>query len=420
MTFLRRYCILTALTFASILCFQQTALPATPEKSASPNSTDVTKVDPLIKQVDEAIETSVRRYLDANVHTPWQIIHGILALRHDYELKLNGERVSALGWIANDPVFRGEHWFEKTPTGGRAHPYSQAYAFEGHANQFLAYLTMSDLPREHQFKTANGIITIDDMVRHAQATTSNRDEPTWTLWALAHYLTPDSQWTNQQGEAWSIEKLVQLQTKASVYSAACGGTHGLFALSYARNSYIHSGQPLRGVWLEADQKIRRYIQEARTLQNSDGMFSASYFQGRKSANDFEGRVGPAGHTLEFLMMGLTEDRLKEDWVRRGVWAISKELIDRKREPIECAALYHALDALVIYRDRVNPKPVMVKDATTEESSVPSTTADLTTKKPEATPAKVDTNAAEQKAANAKHEAEELLPVVAPRPGGGRD
>ena len=71
-------------------------------------------------------------------------------------------------------------------------------------------------------------------------------EITWTLWALAHYESPDAQWTNAAGEAWSIERLLKMQADEPVTSGACGGCHGLFALAYARNLKLDTGESLRG------------------------------------------------------------------------------------------------------------------------------------------------------------------------------
>jgi hypothetical protein len=220
----------------------------------------------------------------------------------------------------------GVHWFEVTEYGGRAHLFTKPYAFEGHPNQFLAILTMSDLPMDFEFQADRGTITIADMVENAKMEVNSREEVTWTLWALSHYLSSDARWTNKYGEQWSIERLVQLQTYADVSKAACGGTHGLFALSHARNNYIHTGQPLRGVWMEADQKLRRYIEAARANQNSDGSFSNAYFQGRSYSNDFNERIASSGHTLEFLMLALPQSRLDEEWVRRSISATARDLI----------------------------------------------------------------------------------------------
>src|SRR5690606_2923465 len=107
----------------------------------------------------------------------------------------------ALDWISRGATYQGAHWFEITQYGGRAHPFSQPYIFEGHPNQFLAIFTMSDLPKDFSLGTARGTININAMVRNAQMEVNSREEVTWTLWALSHYLPPDAQWNNKYGEA---------------------------------------------------------------------------------------------------------------------------------------------------------------------------------------------------------------------------
>jgi hypothetical protein len=135
--------------------------------------------------------------------------------------------------------------------------------------------------------------------------------------------------------------------------APCGGTHGLYALAYARNAYLHKYHNLRGVWFEADQKIKHYIEVARSLQNFDGSFSTEYFKGPGHSRDFNERIKASGHMLEWLMMALPYDRLSEPWVRRAIASVATDLVHNSSRPAECGPLYHALHALVLYRDRVS-------------------------------------------------------------------
>ncbi len=357
-----------SLVCASDIRAQQLS-PATEKKSTESAADE--NVDPLVKQVEQAIDISRRRYLQADVHTPWQIMHGLLALRQEYRIKQNGKKVRVIDWMAKGATYGGEPWFEVTQYGGRAHPYSQDYLFEGHPNQFLAIISQANLPMDFKIKAGNRTITVADLVKHTQMEVNNQEEITWTLWALSHYLGHDAHWTNKWGESWSIERLVRIQTGESVYDAACGGTHALFALTCARNVYQKTGQPLRGVWLEADQKIQRYLNAARSLQNSDGTFSSSYFQSSGYGYDFDTRCSTSGHTLEFVTMALPQQRLKEQWVRNAVSAVAKGLIDHSSKPIECGALYHALSGLVIYRDRTQPETDTAVDTpitTTDQSN----------------------------------------------------
>ena len=314
-------------------------------------------VDPLVKLATDAVEVSSRRYLTADMHTPWQVIHGLLAYRQDFQLKVkdSDKKVNALEWASSGVTFRGESLFQKTPFGGRAHPFIQAYWFEGHPTQFMAYLTMCRLPTSHEFKTAGGeVVTVQDIINNAkmEVTRAADVEMTWTLWALAHYLEPTAQWVNKNGEPWSMEELLRVELRNAIYDSPCGGTHSLFAIAYARNAHLQSRQPLRGVWLEADQKIQRFIAEAKALQNSDGSFSKHYFKVRDFSNDFNTRITGSGHMIEWLMVALPQSRLSEPWVQNGIRSLAQDLINNRHQNAECGPLYHAVDGLQIYRERM--------------------------------------------------------------------
>jgi len=312
--------------------------------------------DPLVKLCQEAVDTTTRRLLSTDQHTPWQMLHALLGLRHDFMLQHDGQVVNGLEWIAQGQVFDNEYWFEKTQFGGRAHPYTRPYAFEGHANQTVAVLSMCGVDLDMEFGTVDGTITMRQMVEHAKASLDvKKDEPTWSLWALSRYLPPDARWRTAKGEMWSIEKLVQEQTARPLKGAACGGTHGLFALAHARNVYQRKGKPLRGVWQQAEFKIRKYIQTARMQQNSNGTLSSNYFRGRQYNPDFNKRMASVGHVLEFLMISVTQEELNSLWIRRAVEATARDLLNNRKAYVKCSPLYHSVNALNIYLDRVNPR-----------------------------------------------------------------
>ena len=290
-----------------------------PPAAAAPETPSAASTisDPLAAQVQQAIEVTSRRFLETEVHTPWQIVHGLLAYRRDYQIKQNGVKVNALNWVASGPEYKNQPWFEKTSYGAHAHPYNNVpYAFQGHPNQFMAYMTMCDLPLDFKFRTSSGeMASISDFISGAQMEVNDREEVTWTLWFLSHYIEPDAHWINKDGQPWSMERLIQIENGKVVTSAACGGTHGLFALAYARNAYRESGRPITGAWFEADQKVQRYVEEARANQNSDGTFSSNYFQGPGYSTDFVKRIGTTGHILEFICVAVPQSRLQEEWVR---------------------------------------------------------------------------------------------------------
>lgn len=322
------------------------------------NSTSLpTSGDAFTDLVERAIRVTGQRKLTAGVHTPWQVVHGILAQRWDLSMlkKENPqEEVSGIEWITGGVYFDGMPLWEATPYGGRGHPFTRPYAFEGHPTQFLGYMSMANIPLEYEVKTPTKIITIKDIINDAKMQVHTGVEITWTLWALAHYEEPDCQWFNAAGEPWSIERLVKLQIDEPVTSGACGGCHGLFALSYARNMYLSTRKPLRGVWFEADQKIKRYIAEAKALQNADGSFSTNHFNGPGYSDDFGLRITTSGHQLEWLMIALPQSKLKEEWFRRAIANVARDLINNRHVASDCGPLYHGMHALVVYRQRTVP------------------------------------------------------------------
>ena len=313
--------------------------------------------DPLVRLVYETREITRQRLLNTTDHTPWQMMHGLLGLRQDFLINHNGQTINGLEWIKTGPMFKNEPWFQKTSHGGRAHPFNHPYWFEGHINQSLAILAMCNLPLETEFGTPQGPITMRDMLKNAQMTANAKEEVTWTLWALATYLPSDAEWINEKGERWSIERLVLLETGKQVGgpTSPCGGTHGLFALARARNVYMKTGKPLRGVWAQADQKIQKYIRTIQSQLNRDGSLSSNFFRGRDYKQDFDKRMASMGHLLEFLMVALPQERLKEPWVRRAIETTANDLKNNRKAYVSCSPLYHATNALTIYLERALPQ-----------------------------------------------------------------
>jgi hypothetical protein len=313
--------------------------------------------DPLLTLVDQAIDVTSQRQLRIGLNSPWQIVHGVVALRWDMKIQTQDGKgqVSAIEYLMGGNTFENQPIWQETAWGGRGHPYTRPYAHEGHPTQFLGYMTMANIPLDYEIKTGTKTITVRDVINDAKMQVRQGPEITWTLWALAHYEESDAQWRNNAGEPWSIERLVKLQVDERVTNSACGGCHGMFALCYARNLYFTTGRPLTGVWLEADQKIKWYTEATRRMQNTDGSLSSNFYKGPGYSNNYDTRLNTTGHQLEWILVSLPQSRLGEPWVRRAVEALSRDLITNARFPAECGPMYHSLHALILYRQRLDPK-----------------------------------------------------------------
>ena len=341
----------------------------------APNlSTDPAPTIQFEELLEKAIQVTSKRYLTADAHSPWQIFHYLLATRRECQLKLKGstEKVNALDWISTtEPKFGKESWMMLTPHGAKFHPYTQKYFFEGHPAQFMALMTHCDLPQDHEFRVEGKTVKLSDFINNIKKEVNTREEVTWVLWTLQHYLPTDAEWVNQANERWSIERLVQMETAAPVVGAPCGGNHRLFALTRARDKHLASGGRLSGTWLQADQKIRQHIEIAKSLQNSDGSFSSASYEGPMHSNDVNQRFNTTGHTMEFLSIALPEKRLTEPWVRNAVWMLSRELVLHRDTKIDCGPLFHTLDALILYRDRLHAsRPPIEQGPNLADSTAP--------------------------------------------------
>ena len=328
--------------------------------AASGKTQDVAETNP-IDQAQKAVNSVEKRIHSTTNNTPWQIMQSVMAFGKDAMIDHNGTKVNTLDWIKAGPTFneepwpKDEPWFQKTEHGGRAHPYNRPYRFEGHPNQFTAWLAMCKLPLETIFQTPDGPITMQDLIKHAQMTVNAKDEVSWTLLALVSYLSLDAEWTNAAGEEWSIERLVKMETTANMERAPCGGTYRLFTLAVAGNAFLKTGKPLFGVWLEADEKINRYVEIAKAQQKADGRLSADYFRNRSERQSFgHPPLLSRGNLLQFLMAALPDERLKEAWVTAAIEATAKELEKRSSREIGPAEFYAAASAFRIYLDRVQP------------------------------------------------------------------
>lgn len=333
--------------------------------------------NPLDQLIDQAIETTSRRTLVIGTHTPWQIGHGMLAYRHDYMLRDGSRLVNAYEWVRRTPVYtshtpnpktgadtRKLPWFYLTEYGARPQDYTgRPYEFEGHPNQFLAFFAMARLPVDYEFTVQGQTVTFGQMLENAKMEINDREEVAWDLWVFSYYFDVDDHWTNAAGERWSMARVVSTTMKQFSHTRSpCGGCHALFALASARNAYLQtSGQRLSGVWLRAHMLVQEHIALAKNMQNANGSFSSNYFKGpgdyrteETDTLDPGKRISVTGHTLEFLMVALPQSRLDEAWVQDAIKRVASDLVEFQNEPIAVGGMYHAIDALVLYRERTRP------------------------------------------------------------------
>jgi hypothetical protein len=306
--------------------------------------------------------TYANRHLNLRDHAAWQIMHGALVYKQSLviETERGGERLRAIEYLLAGGKMKGWSFEpgsildEATGRRGlRAMLEAGSKTGQGHAEQWLANLAQCGLKPTQTIVVDGQTYTIADYVAQVQQDVPRNlaREYSWTLVALTAYLPTSATWTASDGQSWSIERLVELETEQELSGSACGGTHRLDGLTLALNRHVAQGGKLEGVWAAAEQKVQDAIRAAQQFQNPDGSFSSNYFQrGGKSA-DLISDVAVTGHILEFLTLALTDAELQEPWVKRAATRLCEILEKTQGIDFECGSLYHAAHGLDIYHTR---------------------------------------------------------------------
>lgn len=354
-------CVVPALTG----CTETPAAP--PEFTAADVSPDAA----LKAKLDRALSLTHKRHLSAKDNAAWQALHEALAFGREAMLTdPDGKPVPVIDYLLNGGEMRG--WNLRPGDHGLHAVLEQgSKTGQGHKDQWIGYLGMGGvyfpghkpiLSSSHPVLVGGKPYTFGDMLTQAQWECREGMEAGWTLMALSTYLPLDSQWPAEDGTNWSVERLLEMESKADVNAIACGGTHSLSGVALAVQEYRHQHpekrpQDLTGGWKAGYEKMRWAAAKVREYQQQDGTFSVNYFQRPGTSSDMILRLGTTGHTLEFVALALDDEEIKAPWVARAAEQLCDLLEATQDARIECGALYHATHGLVVYRMRRFPETV---------------------------------------------------------------
>ncbi len=349
-------------TLAVVSCLLLAGCKPTLDEEADPHAlvTETTDEDALRAELDEVLRfTLEERQLSLEKHAAWQILHGALAYQREFPVAdAEGKEVSAVDHLLNGGGMRGwtveviDH--EATGEKGlRAILEQGSRTGQGHADQWFAVLAQCGLPQDQVIRVGSQSVTMSDFVTQVMADIpmNLEREYSWTLIGLTSYLPTDYQW-EVDGDEWSIQRLVQIESEHELAVSACGGSHRLIGLTMALNQHLQQKGPVEGPWKAAESRIQAAIQRAREYQNPDGTFSTNYFARPGRSADLAENLGATGHTLEFLVLAMSDDQLQAPWVKRSVLRLCEIFRNTRGVPLECGALYHAAHGLALYRTRV--------------------------------------------------------------------
>jgi hypothetical protein len=351
-------------------------LPAPAPGDTAPAAKDsATEAIPLPHEANPLqarIESALQQVRDRDLHTTnsfWTIFHGILGVGPETATLLDpltNQRTNAIKYIRDGGEIRG---LEFIPTkDGLDVRTGPQFVGQGHQDQFVAEMAQWGMKANTPFLVHGKEYRFADFINHTRmrARVSQNQELSWAIIILGQYLGTDLHWTNGFGEELQFEDIVRYELDQPVDSAACGGTHRLFGLTWVYHLHLRRGGPKIGVWKDVAAKLADYEDRARRFRNADGSFSTRYLAGPDNTRDPQVRIGTTGHVLEWLSLALPDARLHEPWVQEAANALALMILDGQSTSIESGALYHAAHGLRLYHDRMFPLPTSEK----HESIVP--------------------------------------------------
>ena len=324
-------------------------------RAAEPVAALCGRIDAVLAHARDA------RRLDAGVQGAWQVVHGILAFGPEFPLSVDGTATTALDHLLGGGPLVG--WVLRPGRPGVVAVVEEGSTMgQGHPDQWLGYLSHcgvgADGPRGLPLTTplvvAGRQFTLADLLAQAKHDIRPGQEATWTLMALSAYLSPDATWTAGDGERWTVEQVVGMESEADIFNAACGGAHRLYGLAASLKARRAAGLPItRGSsWEQADRVLVDAIDRARRFQQPDGSFSIHSFERPGTSPDVFARLGATGHVFEVVALALDDERLAEPWVTRAADRLTSLLEQTADVDVECGALYHAAHGLALYRRRI--------------------------------------------------------------------
>ena len=306
----------------------------------------------LKKQIERTLAVYKRRPLNTVENTPWEVMHGFIAFGIPSQVRVgrSGTLVNSIGWMNMGGRCRGQVMMVPAgdlPTG------LIGYGVQGHLAQYLAILAQCRVAKESPLKLQGRDFTVADLVEQEKLCCRSGVELTFTLIALSHYLDTDEVWQSREGETWNLERLVEEELAQPVRTAACGGTHRLFALAYAAQRRREATGTVDGAFQRADKFVREYqVFALSKLQNPDGSFSTEWFKfPADRADDIDRKVQTTGHILEWLVASVDQPMLYHPRIVQATSFLARALASDPGREWKIGPMGHALHALTVYQER---------------------------------------------------------------------
>ena len=245
------------------------------------------------------------------------------------------------------------------------------YGLQERPGQFLAVLALARVPGDYPIRAGNDTRTVADLVEHEKLCCRQGGDQSLRLLGIGHYVTPKEEWKNDQGELWTVERLVKEELGQPVPEAAFGGTQRLLGLSYAMARQRVTG----GVYTEVERFLKEFRDFAYRIQNGNGSWHPLYFSATGTNNDSISQLRATAHVLQWLAVSQPEPAMDDARLIKAVEYVNSYLIAQNGrwsvpslDAQSLDAVTCSLSALTLYDERafkpfdVEPKPEKASSA----------------------------------------------------------
>jgi hypothetical protein len=232
------------------------------------------------------------------------------------------------------------------------------YGCQEHPGEFLAMLAMSRVQTSYPVRASRFTRSVADLVEAEKRSCRAGEDLSLKLLGLAYFLD-EPQWKNDLGEAWSLDRMIDLELAQPVITAPEGGLNRLMGLSYAVLRRVKREEPVDGEFQRAQKFVADFQKFALEQQNSDGSWGPYFLAGRSTSADPVLQLRSTGRILEWLVTSLPDKRLEDLGVTSAVEYLANLLGSQRYQggtstlsTREIVAAGHALHALALYDERV--------------------------------------------------------------------
>lgn len=182
-----------------------------------------------------------------------------------------------------------------------------------------------------------------------------------TLIGLSYYLEPDAEWEANDGEKWTLERIVKNELDREMKLDESSAVNQLFGLLFAiRCRKMQLGEEsLTGEYKRAEVFMERYKKFILSLQNDIGVWHPKYFAMKGvTPNHATEMLEASGHILRWLVTMTPKKELKDGRIFKAVKIVT-ELLEYQltywdpgnASGKEIEGIMAALHALTIYEKR---------------------------------------------------------------------